>query len=121
MVSALNQAVIGIMGSQNRFAESSARFINSFTPALGASSGDMQAVDQLSQLPNPNQNPFEGMGNISGRAIVASAMGGLFSPSATDPAAAMLDMMQAQYGFSANLSSFESISDTEQELLNILA
>ena len=120
MVSALNQAVVGILGSQNKFAASSARFINSFTPALSAASGDAGAVEQLSQLPDPGINPFEG-NNISGRTLVASSMSQLFSPSATDPASAFVGMLQAQYGFSANLASFESINDTEQELLNILA
>lgn len=119
-ISALNQSVVGIMGSQNDFAQSAGRFINSFTPALSAMSGDAQAVKQFAQLPNPNQNPFAG-NNISGETLVASAMSGLFSPSATDPAAAMMNMLQAETAFSANLSAFSSIDETQQELLDIIA
>ena len=120
MVSALNQSVVGIMGSQSRFAKSAQNFINSFTPTLSAAAGDKQAVEQLAQLPNPNQNPFAG-NNVSGDAIVASSLGQLFDPESSDPATALTRMLEAENAFSANLSAFESIDDTQQDLLNILA
>lgn len=119
-ISALNQSVVGIMGSQSRFAQSANQFINSFTPSLAAASGEVGAVEQFSQLPNANQNPFAG-NNISGDTLVASSMAQLFSPSATDPATSLMNMMQAETAFSANLSAFQSIDNTQEELLNILA
>ena len=120
MVSALNQSVVGILGSQNQFAKSAQNFINSFTPALSAASGDAQAVEQIAQLPNANQNPFAD-NNIDGGTLVASSLGQLFDPSSSDPATALTNMLQAENAFSANLSAFQSIDDTQEELLNILA
>ena len=120
MVSALNQAVVGIMGSQTQFTKSATNFINSFTPTLSAASGDAQAVEQFAQLPQTNVNPFAG-NNISAEALVASSLAGLFSPSATDPATSLINMLQAQTAFSANISAFQSIDNTQEELLNIFA
>lgn len=121
MVSALNIAAAGLFNSQQSFNNSATQFINSFMPVLGASSGDGQAIQQLSQLPTePGANPFEG-NKISGETLVAASTAQLFSPSATDPTQALFSMLQSESAFSANIAAFARIAETEESLLDIIA
>lgn len=121
MVSALNVAATGLFNSQQSFNNSAVQFINSFTPVLGAFSGDAQAFQQLTQLPStPTTNPFEG-NQISGDTLIAAATAQLFSASATDPSQALFNLLQSQTAFEANLASFSRAADVEQSLLDILA
>jgi hypothetical protein len=121
MVSALNVAAAGLFNSQQSFNNSAVQFINSFTPVLGASSGDGQAIQQISQLPvEPGTNPFAGT-PISGETLVAASTAQLFSPSATDPTQALFNLLQSGTAFSANIAAFSRISEVEDSLLDIMA
>ena len=105
---------------------SRAQFINSFTPVLGAASGDGQAVQQLTQLAGGVDangqviNPFEGA-PISGDTLIAASTAQLFSPSATDPTQALFNLIASETAFSANASAFSRIAETQDSVLDILA
>lgn len=121
MVSALNIAAAGLFNSQQSFSNSATQFINSFTPVLGAMSGDGQAIQQMSQLPvDPGNNPLAGS-PISGETLVAASTAQLFSPSATDPTQALFNLIQSETAFSANIAAFSRIADVESSLLDIMA
>ena len=121
MVSALNVAATGLFNAQESFNNSAVSFINSFTPVLGAFSGDGQAVQQLTQLPvQEGVNPFQGS-PISGDTLIAASTAQLFSPSATDPTQALFNLIQSETAFSANIASFARIAETESSLLDIIA
>ena len=121
MVSALNVAATGLFNSQQSFNNSAVQFINSFTPVLGALSGDGQAIQQLTQQPlEPGVNPFAGS-PMSGDTLIAASTAQLFSPSATDPTQALFSLIQSESAFSANIAAFARIAETEDSLLDILA
>ncbi len=121
MVSAINIAATGLFKTQQDFNKSAVSFINSFTPTLAAASGDVGALENITQVPtDPQVNPFAG-NQISGDTLIAASTAQLFSPDATDPAQTLGNLILDQTSFLANIYSFSSISETEQELLNILA
>jgi len=121
MISALNSAATGLFKAQESFNNSAVQFIDSFTPVLGAFSGDGQAIQQLTQQPlEAGFNPFQGT-PISGDTLIAASTAQLFSPSATDPTQALFSLIQSEAAFSANIASFARIADAEQSVLDILA
>lgn len=116
---AIGASLLGIQTAQNQFYAASTAFINSFTPILGASAGDAQALANLTQLPEVGANPFAG-DNLAVAAFLASAQIGIFEASA-QPEQAFYNLLAAQYAFTANLESFETAASLEEQLVNILA
>ena len=125
-LSALNTAAAGLFQSQDNFNQAATSLINSFTPVLAASSGDVTAQQNFSQLPATGQNlqnqtvqnPFAG-NTLSASTLLASNILPLFDQQ-QDPATAMVNLLQSEYALQANAKAYSSIDQTQQDLLNTL-
>ena len=129
-MTAFNTAALGLLRSQNDFTRATSSFIRSFTPALGASVGEVGALNQVAPNPlqgpgqnqgqNQNINPFEGNA-INPQTLASSSLVGLFNASSTDPISSFVNLIQAEHAFGANIAALKTIDEVEQQLLDIKA
>lgn len=118
-MNAIGASLLGVQTAQNQFYAASTAFVNSFTPVLAASAGDAQALANLTNLPEVGANPFAG-DNLGVAAFLASAQIGIFEAAAS-PEQAFMNLMTAQYAFTANLEGFKTAASMQEQLVNILA